>query len=79
MNITEFVQEMPEITQDNFRILIPGKIARVVSLIQQQDGGTVIEAMLKFYNSKTYSLLERERTKTWYMSAWQLFQEYQQE
>ena len=73
------IQNVPEITQDNFRILIPGKIARVVSLIQEKDGGTVIEAMLKFYNSKIYSLLEQERTKTWYMSALQLFQEYQQE
>lgn len=67
------------ISQQNFRILLPAKIAMTVALIAGQDNCTAIEALMKFYRSKTYASLEKEATKFWWMSPLQFFREYQRE
>jgi len=62
-----------EITQDNVRLLIPGKVAKVASLIAARRGITPRRALLAFYHSKTYQELQRESSKYWHYSPAQLF------
>ena len=62
-----------EITQNNVRLLIPGKVAQVASLIAAKRGITPRKALLAFYRSKTYHELERESSKYWHYSPAQLF------
>ena len=62
-----------EITQDNVRLLIPGKAARMATLIAAHRHITPKEALLAFYRSRTYRDLERESSKYWHYSPEQLF------
>ena len=71
--------KLPRITQQNFRILLPGKIAKASAMIADYCHCTEIEALMRFYRSKTYASIEKEATKFWWMSALQLFREYQYE
>ena len=62
-----------EIIQENVRLLIPGKAARMATLIAAHRHITPKAALLAFYRSKTYRLLERESSKYWHYSPEQLF------
>ena len=63
---------MPEITQDNFRILLPGKIAKAVFLAAEHSGEDCFEVAKRFYASPVYHELERESSKYWWLSPEQL-------
>lgn len=63
---------IPEITQDNFRILLPGKIAKAVLLSAQHTGEDCFDVAKRFYVSSTYRELERESSKYWWFSPEQL-------
>ena len=63
---------MPEITQDNFRILLPGKIAKAVFLASEHSGEDCFEVAKRFYASPVYHELERESSKYWWLSPEQL-------
>ncbi len=67
---------MPEITQKNFRILLPGKIAAVVEKVAAHKKCSGKEALLAFYQSNLYRQLENEKTKCWWESPEQLYQDY---
>ena len=62
-----------EITQENVRLLIPGKAAKIATLIATRRHITPKAALLAFYRSKTYRELERESSKYWHYSPEQLF------
>ena len=62
-----------EITQENVRLLIPGKAAKIATLIAARRHITPKAALLAFYRSKTYRELERESSKYWHYSPEQLF------
>jgi len=62
-----------EITQQNVRLLIPGKAAQVASMIAAKRNISLKTALLSFYRSKTYQELERESSKYWHYSPAQLF------
>lgn len=62
-----------EITQENVRLLIPGKAARVASLIAAKRGILAPAALLFFYRSRIYQELARESSKYWHYSPEQLF------
>ena len=62
-----------EITQANVRLLIPGKAARMATLIAARRGIPGKTALLAFYRSKIYRELERESSKYWHYSPEQLF------
>ncbi|MHC6203607.1 hypothetical protein ACYULU_10480 [Breznakiellaceae bacterium SP9] len=61
------------ITQENFRLLLPGKIAVIVEMRMEEDPCTAKEALLEFYHSKLYHELENEKTKWWWLSPLQLY------
>jgi hypothetical protein len=67
---------IPEITQDNFRLLLPGKIARAVKQIAEQSHKQPLDVLADFYLSNLYKELEREGTKLWWESPLQLCRDY---
>ena len=69
----------PSVTQRNLRMLLPTKIAKTLEFIIQEEQCSSQEALLKFYASRIYALLEREESKTWWMSPLQLYREYRHE
>lgn len=67
---------LPKITQENVHVFIPYKVAHVATHIMKDENITVEEALGKFYNSKTYEILEIEETKMWYESPKYLYEDY---
>lgn len=65
-----------QVTQKNLYTLIPPKVAKITTLLRANNNMTVQQALLTFYRSKAYQLLEREETKLWYASPAQIFAEY---
>ena len=62
-----------QITQENVRLLIPGKAAGVAVLMSEKRSISPKAALLAFYRSKTYRELERESSKYWHYSPEQLY------
>jgi hypothetical protein len=59
-----------------FRVLVHGKAARAAAMIAEAENIPYLEALRKFYFSKTYQDLETEETKTWWESPAQIFNDY---
>lgn len=55
---------------------IPGKAARITTLLRQDRRMALKQALLTFYRSGAYRLLEREETKLWHESPAQIYAEY---
>jgi hypothetical protein len=68
--------DTPEITQENFRLLLPGKIASVAEKIAADRKCSPKEALQTFYASALYRQLENEKTKRWWESPLQLYQDF---
>ena len=62
-----------EVTQQNLYLFLPGKIANVANIIADNDHCSVLEAMRRFYASKTYMGLQKEETKLWHLGAVALY------
>ena len=67
---------IPEITNDNVHLLIPGKAAHFARIYVEQNGGTVLDALHAFYSSKVYRELEDESTKLWHLGPVALYEEF---
>lgn len=67
---------MTQVTQENLRSILPGKIARTIMLISEEEKTSVKNALLKFYKSSVYKELEIEQTKRWWQSPLQLFEDF---
>ena len=63
-----------EVTQQNLYLFLPGKIANVANIIADNDNCSVLEAMRRFYASKTYMGLQKEETKLWHLGAVALYE-----
>lgn len=63
-----------EVTQDNLHLFIPGKVAGVAVLLAEERGISPEEALVEFYGTRTYRLLENEKSKYWHYSPEQLYQ-----
>lgn len=63
-----------EVTQDNLHLFISGKAAEVALLIANERGISPEDALVEFYGTRTYRLLENESTKYWHYSPAQLYQ-----
>ena len=70
---------IPEITNNNVHLLIPGKAAHFVCIYTEQHGGTILEALRAFYSSKMYHELEDESTKLWYLGLVALYEDFEKE
>ncbi|MBR4901327.1 MAG: hypothetical protein IKZ46_10330 [Victivallales bacterium] len=65
-----------EVTQKNVHLFIPAKAAKIISRIQQERNIELKEALLAFYRSSIYHMLETESTKLWHKSGEQIYEEY---
>ena len=65
-----------QVTQKNLYNLIPPKVAKITTMLRNDRNMAVKQALLTFYTSKAYRLLEREETKLWHSSPEQIFAEY---
>lgn len=70
---------IPEITQENVRLFIPYKVAKICDELCRQDHLTASEAILKFYKSNLSRLLGQEDTKLWQLGWVALFDMYKEE
>ena len=70
---------IPEITQENVRLFIPHKVAKICNEICHQEHVTPSEAILKFYKSKLSHLLGQEDTKLWQLGWVVLYDMYKEE
>jgi hypothetical protein len=70
------IMSVPEITQENVRILIPHKAAVIAAKIAGARRCPLKKALLMFYKSPTYKELEREETKRWRESPAQLYLDF---
>ena len=65
-----------QVTQKNLYNLIPPKAAKITTMLRKDRNMAVKQALLTFYSSKAYKLLEREETKLWHASPEQIFAKY---
>ena len=65
-----------QVTQENLYNLIPPKAAKITTMLRNARSMAVKQALLTFYKSKAYRLLEQEETKLWYASPAQIYAEY---
>ena len=65
-----------QVTQEKLYNLIPPKAAKITTMLRSSRNMAVKQALLTFYSSKAYRLLEREETKLWYASPAQIFAEH---
>ena len=65
-----------QVTQKNLYNLIPPKAAKITTMLRKDRNMAVKQALLTFYSSNAYKLLEREETKLWHASPAQIFAEY---
>ena len=65
-----------QVTQKNLYNLIPPKAAKITTMLRSSRNMAVKQALLTFYTSKAYRLLEREETKLWHASPSQIFAEH---
>lgn len=67
---------IPEITQKNLYLLLPGKVAAVVEQYVNDHPVSMLDALRLFYQSNTYKNLEQEDTKLWHYGPVALYQEF---
>jgi len=65
-----------EVTQENLPLLIPHKAAEIAHTLRREHNLSIKAALLTFYHSPAYALLEQEKTKLWHLSAAQIYAEY---
>lgn len=70
---------IPEITDKNMFLLLPGKVSAVVGRYVDENAINLLDGLRKFYNSTTYKNLEREQTKTWHLGPVALYQMFADE
>ena len=67
---------IPKITSKNLHIFIPRKVAVLVCRYAAQANISPKEALMTFYNSKTYNTLSQEKSKLWYFGDNYLYEEF---
>ena len=65
-----------QVTQKNLYNLIPPKAAKITAMLKKKRNMALKQALLTFYSSNAYKLLEREETKLWHASPAQIFAEH---
>lgn len=63
-SINEF-KKRPIVTQQNVRLFIPHKVAKICGELHKSQNLSLKEAILKFYNSDVATTLSRESSKLW--------------
>mgnify|MGYP006945426860 FL=1 len=65
------------ITQENLYLLLPSKMSWLATMLAEDKGITIVEAMTMLYTSSFYARLADESTKLWHLGPVALYEEYQ--
>ena len=58
--------------KEQFENLLSTIVTKTVTLIMENNNWSEEKTLYRFVTSKVYSLLEKEETKVWHLSAWLL-------
>ena len=67
------------ITQDNLYLLLPLKMAWLASMLSEDKGISVVDAIKRLYSSEMYKKLQDESTKYWHLGPVALYEEFLEE
>ena len=67
------------ITQENLYLLLPSKMSWLATMLAEDRGITIVEAMKIAYSSRLYAQLADESTKLWHLGPVALYEELQEE
>ena len=67
------------ITQKNLYLLLPSKMSWIASMLAEDRGISIVEAMKIAYSSKLYARLADEKTKLWHFGPVALYEDLQEE
>ena len=67
------------ITQDNLYLLLPSKMSWIASMLAEDKGISIVEAVKIAYSSKLYARLADESTKLWHLGPVALYEYLQEE
>ena len=67
---------LEEVTQKNIYRFIPAKAATIICRMKHDRDIELKDALLAFYRSPVYHMLETESTKLWHDSGEQIYDEY---
>ena len=70
---------IPEITDKNLYLLLPGKVSAIVGRYVDENSVNLLDGLRTFYKSMTYKNLENEQTKTWHLGPVALYQMFKDE
>lgn len=65
---------IPDITNKNLYLLLPGKISRIAVRYAEEFGVSILDAIKYIYNSNTYRQLSKEETKLWHLGPVALYE-----
>ena len=65
------------ITQQNLYLLLPSKMSWLATMLAEEKGISIVEAMTMLYTSTFYARLADESTKLWHLGPVALYEEYQ--
>lgn len=68
-----------EINQSNLHLLLPSKISWLASMLVEEKGISIADAIKTVYASNLYKRLKVESTKTWHLGPVALYQELEAE
>ena len=68
-----------DINQENLYLLLPSKVSWLASMLVEDKGMSIVDAIKKVYASDLYKKLKVESTKTWHWGPIALYQELEEE
>ena len=68
-----------DINQENLYLLLPSKVSWLASMLVEDKGMSIVDAIKKVYASDLYKKLKVESTKTWHLGPVALYQELEEE
>ena len=67
-----------EVTQQNLYLLQPSKMSWLATMLAEDKGISIVEAMTILYSSSFYARLADESTKLWHLGPVALYEEFQE-
>lgn len=70
---------IPNVTQQNVRLFIPHKVAKICDAICRSDHISAAQAVARFYRTRLARQLGDERSKLWQLGWVALYELYKEE
>ena len=67
-----------EVTQQNLYLLLPSKMSWLATMLAEDKGISIVEAMTILYSSSFYARFADESTKLWHLGPVALYEEFQE-